>query len=94
MENKEFIPYIIKINNYLLLVDDSEIKDACYVYKDHEQEIGKGIFYIPNDIDFKAFNAEKSNTYIIKAHLPLNNSPILEGVDLLPPQYYNKTYGK
>lgn len=52
---------LIKTENYLLVVDDSEIKE------------GDLILY--------------KNSSIAKclAHLPLNNSPILQGVDLLPP---------
>lgn len=61
--------------NYLLIVDNSQkinIDDWCL------------------DFDLKRIYKSKTNEngYIfnkIIAHLPLNNSPILEGVDLLPP---------
>jgi hypothetical protein len=67
---------IINTGDYLLIVDDSEIKG--------------GDWYI--DLNLKQIFS-KSNPQISKiewqkkiiAHLPLNNSPILEGVDLLPP---------
>ena len=49
---------LITTENYLLVVDDSEIKVGDWLYGYSKKII---------------------------AHLPLNNSPILEGVDLLPP---------
>jgi hypothetical protein len=65
---------LIKTDNYLLVVDDSEIKEGdCYLSP-------SGIWFYnhlnPNHV--------KECQKII-AHLPLNNSPILEGVPLLPP---------
>ncbi len=67
---------IINTGDYLLIVDDSEIKG--------------GDWYI--DLNLKQIFS-KSNPQISKidwqkkiiSHLPLNNSTILEGVDLLPP---------
>lgn len=62
--------------DYLLVVDDSEIK-----FKDRyfNEEDGIGLWQdaIP------AYH--KLNSKKIIAHLPLNNSPILTGVALLPP---------
>ena len=67
---------LIHTPDYLLVVDDSEIK-----FKDRyfNEEDGIGLWQdaIP------AYH--KLNSKKIIAHLPLNNSPILEGVDLLPP---------
>jgi hypothetical protein len=63
---------LIKTDNYLLVVDDSEIKD-CYYWNELDQEIRKN-----NNINHPYHKK-------IIAHLPLNGSPILEGVDLLPP---------
>lgn len=65
---------LIHTQDYLLVVDDSEIKEGDYV---HENISG---VYGPIDRDSIVENPQK-----IIAHLPLNNSPILEGVDLLPP---------
>jgi hypothetical protein len=67
---------IINTGDYLLIVDESEIKE--------------GDWYI--DLNLKQIFS-KSNPQISKiewqkkiiGHLPLNNSPILEGVPLLPP---------
>jgi len=67
---------IINTGDYLIIVDESEIKE--------------GDWYI--DLNLKQIFS-KSNPQISKidwqkkiiAHLPLNNSPILEGVILLPP---------
>lgn len=80
---------IIKTENYLLVVDDSEIKDGDYFYFKH------GIvtkIYKADDVEQKVsienFEHDRHFNYkeckCIVAHLPLNGSPILEGVDLLP----------
>jgi hypothetical protein len=65
---------LINTDNYLLVVDDSEIqKGDCYLSP-------SGIWFYnhlnPNH------NKESKK---VCAHLPINGSPILEGVDLLPP---------
>lgn len=67
---------IIKTENYLLVVDDSEIKEGDWIYESDSNSVniaGKGYH-----------NFTQSDAKII-AYLPLNNSPVLEGVDLLPP---------
>lgn len=67
---------IIKTENYLLVVDDSEIKEGDWIYESDSNSVniaGKGYH-----------NFTQSDAKII-AHLPLNNSSILEGVSLLPP---------
>lgn len=65
---------IINTGTYLLIVDDSEIKEGDFFMTDDNRiEL-----YAP---DWRAREWHKK----IIAHLPLNNSPILEGVDLLPP---------
>ena len=63
---------IIKTENYLLVVDESEIKD-CYYWNELDREIRKN-----NNINHSYHKK-------IIFHLPLNNAPILEGVPLLPP---------
>jgi hypothetical protein len=66
---------LIKTENYLLVVDDSEIKkgDWCYAI------LSKQTFENINP------NLKSEDKKKIIAHLPLNGSSILEGVDLLPP---------
>ena len=68
---------LIKTDNYLLVVDDSEIKvgDNCLC------DIPAGDYF-----GVVAYNGAFAEHYYKKviAHLPLN-APILEGVDLLPP---------
>ncbi len=69
---------IIKTDNYLLVVDDSLTVGKGYALNTSYKLLLKyntdqHLFYA-NDIVKK-----------IIAHLPLNGSPILEGVDLLPP---------
>ncbi|NBW34122.1 MAG: hypothetical protein EBR30_03725 [Cytophagia bacterium] len=81
---------IIKTDNYLLVVDDSEIKEGNYfffkegivtkVYKSDSVEQKVSIENFEHD---RVFNYKKCKKII--AHLPLNNSPALQGVDLLPP---------
>ena len=67
---------IIKTENYLLVVDDLEIREGDWIYESDSNTVniaGKGYH-----------NFTQSDAKII-AHLPLNNSPVLEGVPLLPP---------
>lgn len=69
---------IIKTDNYLIIVSDDEIK------------VGDVYININTHLIFTEFKENypdsfKTDTKKIIAHLPLNDSPILEGVDLLPP---------
>ena len=67
----------IKTDNYILVVDDSEIKDVRpYKGKWH---LEKG--YILNK--FPDYLTDLSECKLVIAHLPLNDSPSLEGVPLL-----------
>jgi hypothetical protein len=74
---------IIQTNNYLLVVDDSKIKEGDWLYSISNQLVvqsNKGSADIINS------KVTVDVLYLkIIAHLPLNSSPILEGVDLLPP---------
>jgi hypothetical protein len=65
---------IIKTEKYLLAIDDSEIKVGDWFYLNDANIIAEYI-------SVKPVNEAKK----ITAHLPLNNSPVLEGVPLLPP---------
>ncbi len=65
---------IIKVDNYLLVVDDSEIKVGDYFYSIREIVEQAVIDYPKNE-----------HHGVILAHLPLNESSILNGVPLLPP---------
>jgi len=79
---------LINTENYLLVVDDSEIKAGDLVIEN--QELNQ-IFQVQDINKVNGLCRSKVDTYVIDsckkitAHLPLNNSPILEGVDLLPP---------
>jgi hypothetical protein len=68
---------LINTSDYLLIVDDSEIKEDCYAL--HYHPTGE-LELVSHDFKYGCKLCKK-----IIAHLPLNNSPILEGVDLLPP---------
>jgi hypothetical protein len=70
---------LIKTENYLLVVDDSEIKESRlrYIF-DNRQGLNGFIHQVSVVLDSKLCPE-------IIAHLPLNNAPILEGVPLLPP---------
>jgi len=71
---------IIKLDNYLLVVDESEIKIGHWYYLPRTNE-GYKCQEDPTELELeKRFGVRN-----IIAHLPLNGSPILEGVDLLPP---------
>jgi hypothetical protein len=63
---------LIKTDNYLLVVDDSEIK------------VGDVITDKYNVWTWKDDSSLLGRKKVI-AHLPLNNSPIIEGLPLLPP---------
>lgn len=63
---------LIKTFNYLLVVDDSEIKELDYYWNELDKQFRQN-----NTINHPYHKK-------IIAHLPLNSSPILEGVDLLP----------
>ncbi len=68
---------LIKTDNYLLVVDDSEIIEDCYAI--HYHPTGE-LELVSHDHKYGCKLCKK-----IISHLPLNGSPILEGVDLLPP---------
>jgi len=77
---------IIKTENYLLVVDDSEVNINQYVYCDlgyieKVMDIIDGWIYHTNTLGKNPIKHYKK----IIAHLPLNNSPVLEFVPLLPP---------
>jgi len=65
---------LIKTKDYLLVVDDSEIKEGDW-YK-----TPLGIYS-----QFNGTEKLLEGTQKVSAHLPLKGSPILEGVPLLPP---------
>jgi hypothetical protein len=74
---------IIQTDNYLLIVDDSEIKEGDFLYS-----VNNKLVVCANKGSADTINSKVFSEVIYKkiiAHLPLNNSPILEGVDLLPP---------
>lgn len=71
---------LIKIDNYLLVVDDSKILyDDYYVTWDNHYNPPKWVLYV-NVSGLNGGNQKK-----IIAHLPLGDSTIIEGVPLLPP---------
>jgi hypothetical protein len=73
---------LIKTDNYLLVVDDSDIKEGDYWH--YLGELGKPVLnFLPNTWYDNLHDRNKYKKVI--AHLPLNGLPILEGVDLLPP---------
>ena len=93
---------IIKTDNYLLVVDDSEIKvgDTVYytIYGEDENgvpdtepfrigvDVVRDINVLGNlEFEMESLIALPKECKKIISHLPLNNSPLLEGVDLLPP---------
>lgn len=70
---------LIHIDNYLIAVDDSEIKEGDWYFDSTDK---KGLLPIyQRSQDPKFYSGCKKITH----HLPLNGSPTLEGVTLLPP---------
>jgi len=80
---------LIKTDNYLLVVDDSEIKEGNIVYVDCSEievrDIRKVKDYYNEQFLFDGGGQIHIN-YCKKiiAHLSLNGAPVLEGVPLLP----------
>jgi hypothetical protein len=70
---------IIKTENYLLVVDKESLTDMPKNINVYSVRYNKPIRFAETE------NSYMNECFEIKAHLPLNNSPILEGVDLLPP---------
>jgi len=79
---------IIKTENYLLVVDDSKIKQNDFFYGVADGSIKPFIEIADeNTVEIVTWQLNvigKSPNKKIAAHLPLNNSPVLEGVPLLP----------
>jgi hypothetical protein len=75
---------IIKTDNYLLVVDESEIKDTNWMYYKH---FGEDVVCKYDRMNGKNTNVNEHKPFYQKIifHLPLNNAPTLEGVPLLPP---------
>jgi len=75
---------IIKTDNYLLVLDESEIKDTNWMYYKH---FGEDIVCKYDRMNGKNTNVNEHKPFYQKIiyHLPLNNAPTLEGVPLLPP---------
>jgi hypothetical protein len=59
------------VGDYYIVVSDSEIKEACYVYKHDENMHNTGIFYLPDDANFTAFNEEKSISKVTHSTIPM-----------------------
>lgn len=70
---------IVKTDNYLLVVDDSDLKNGEYCID------GYGHLLPFVDLSVLGLGYDKETIKKITFHLPLNNAPILEGVLLLPP---------
>ena len=76
---------IIKTDNYILITSDEEIKIGDYHVATRIVETnGDKAIAFTDENQLKAIS-EIGGAKKIIAHLSLNNSPILDGVDLLPP---------
>jgi len=89
---------IIKTENYLLVVDESEIKVRDWYLRYNSlilkctklelkfnEALGKEETIISSNGCGDPYERSKSSLKKIIYHLPINNAPILEGVPLLPP---------
>lgn len=72
---------IIQTENYLLVVSNEEIKNKDWII---DAMITKNVIRRA-EVDKELGIWAEGRPIKIIAHLPLNNSPILQGVDLLPP---------
>ena len=59
------------VNDHYIIVSDSEIKEACYVYKNDDNVYNTGIFWLPADANFAAFNEEKSISKVTHSTIPM-----------------------
>ena len=76
---------IIKTDNYILITSDEEIKAGDTTINLKSIHNHKELCTIDNDIELERYTKKQGNDCKkVIAHLPLNNSPILEGVPLLP----------
>lgn len=76
---------LIKTDNYLLIVDDSEIEEGDLCYDSNASPGYKNNKFIVQCLRTDSKSYWNKHCKKIIAHLPLNNSPILEDVPLLPP---------
>jgi hypothetical protein len=89
---------LIKTDNYLFVVDDSEIKVHDYYLRYNKlvircikmesvfnQALNKNEVIISSHGTGDPYERSRDCIKKIIAHLPLNGSPVLEGVPLLPP---------
>ena len=71
---------LIKLSDqHYVVVDDSEIKEG-----DYRVNIQRGYIKLVDD-NPEYYNKRNDVFKKVIAHLPLNNAPVLEGVELLPP---------
>lgn len=66
---------IIQTENYLLIVDDSEIKEGDWILETLNRVLFK--------VKVEGNNYSNSSFKKVIAHLPLNGATVLKGVDLL-----------
>jgi hypothetical protein len=71
---------IIKTDNYLLVVDDSEIKVGDWYYLPRTNSVYE-CKEDPTELNLE----RRVGVSNVIAHHPLNGAPYLDGVDLLPP---------
>jgi hypothetical protein len=89
---------IIKTDSYLLVVDDSDIRKGDWYLRYNQfhmkctelktsfnEALNKEEIIIKSEGCGDPYERSKDFIKKIIAHLPLNNSPVLQGVDLLPP---------
>jgi len=74
---------LIKTNDYLLMIDNQDnnnnnLECICFYYYNHLFNI------IGKHFDFTMYN-NNNFTYKVLAHLPINNVPTLDDLNLLPP---------
>ena len=75
---------LIHTENYLLVVDNKFSRYGLHLKKNEILNI-TGVGEKSKEIHHNKGWNKDGEVLFIQAHLPLNNSPILEGVDLLPP---------
>lgn len=72
---------IVKTHDYLLVCDDSEIKVGDWFYNGVLTECTKAVGAWEDKVKYLNANSE---TFKLISHLPLNGTPVLDDVPLLP----------
>lgn len=79
--------FVYKVKNYIVIADESVINKGEYgiAFAQGIKGVGRGYYLFKNDGSKVSWlNLQCEGTKKVLAHLPIDNSEVLESVDLLP----------